>query len=380
MNTTLTKILLLTFFAMAFSFNGAWARTSQLFNEQEWDFSTKGTTMTDVDGIPAILFTRGELTYTKQPLRDGIVEFDLMTSSERAFFYVYFRELSEQDSEVIYIRTHKSNAPDTVQYAPVFQGRSAWQLYHGDKGTGAAYLPSNEWVHVKMQFLGAHLSLWLGDDPTPVFERVNLTRPINPGTITLRGNIPSKSEAQFSAYVRNISITPLKAHYASPAVESELAAGALTHFRVSPVFEANKTPIFVLPEGITKHAWELVEPQKDGVIEFLRWRTIPDEMRSYAVAADTVLISPKEQTCALWLGFSDTVTLMLNQSPLAFADASYRYDINRQEGLLHNEQMLVFLPLQKGENHLRAIVADSFGGWGLQATLADCSDVVEKTH
>ena len=39
------------------------------------------------------------------------------------------------ENEEIYLRPHKTNLPDAIQYAPVFRGQSAWQLYHGPGNT-----------------------------------------------------------------------------------------------------------------------------------------------------------------------------------------------------------------------------------------------------
>jgi hypothetical protein len=102
-------------------------------------------------------------------------------------------------------------------------------------------------------------------------------------------------------------------------------------------------------------------------------------MRTWAVASDIQLNSEHAQTCLLNVGFSDTLTLYLNGQVLVFADASYRYSKNRQEGLLHSKQLSVLLPLNKGANRLRAIVADSFGGWGLQASLPECNGITQKS-
>ncbi len=350
-------------------------------NSANWKISSKGVEVVEKDGQSAFFINRGEVTYDAELFKDGIIEFDMFTGGERAFVYVYFREQSEQESEVVYLRTHKSNSPDTVQYTPVFQGRSAWQLYHGQNGTGAAYLPAEIWVTVKLQIQGGLLSVWVGNSDQPALDNIPLTGPTKGGSVTLRGNIPRVSKATYSTYFRNIKITPEKYdEFAKKATQrdSSKEAGILSKLSVSPAFEANKNPITNLPQQISDTEWQTVAASKTGMHEFLRSRQIPDGVRTWAVAADTILISPTAKTCAISLGFSDTLTLQLNGLTLAFADASYRYSENRQEGLLHDEQLTVFLPLRVGKNRLRAIVADSFGGWGFKATLRDCPSVSQQ--
>jgi hypothetical protein len=90
-----------------------------------------------------------------------------------------------------------------------------------------------------------------------------------------------------------------------------------------------------------------------------------------------MLKSENAHTCAIHLGFSDELTLSLNGQLLSYLDAVYRFNKPRQQGLMHPEQAVIYLPLVKGDNVLQAIVSDRFGGWGLIARLEDCAGVIE---
>jgi hypothetical protein len=344
------------------------------FDINQWDL-IEGAQLQQKEDQQSIILTRGKMTYKAESMQDGIVEFDMYSEGHRAFVYVYFREISDQESEVVYLRTHKSNAPDTVQYAPVYQGRSAWQLHHGAKGTSTAELLTNKWIPIKIEFRGALLRVWVGEHPEPVMEHVRLKRSPVAGGITIRGNIPRASQADYSAYIKNIRITPLPVSQFESSVERDSKLSLIQQVNLSPVFAAKKQPILELPTFLDDKLWTAIEAESDGVFELLRWRKIPNGMKSWATLATFSLDSPKEQTCALSLGFSDAITLHLNKKPIVFADASYRYSQNRQEGLLHEEQMLVFLPLIQGTNTVTAAIADSFGGWGLQASLGACEGI-----
>lgn len=370
-------IVLSALFGLLYFSQVTQAISEQNLSAVDWQLSEKGVNIETVAGHEAFRLGVGELTSKNIVLQDGLIEFDMYSSGQRAFFYVYFRQQSKQNAEVIYFRTHKSKAPDTIQYAPVFQGRSAWQLYHGNTGTASAYVPTEQWVHVKLKIQGQFVSVWVGDNSEPVMENMPLSRAAESGFITIRGNIPRQSEATFSAYVRNIHIQPTRP-IITDVTQPSYDETQLTQFTVSPVFAADKTAILSVPETIMDKNWTSIPTQPSGMLEFLRWRSIPKGMRTWSVAADTQLTSEHKQTCRLNIGFSDTLTLYLNGQVLMFADASYRYSKNRQEGLLHNKQLSVFLPLNKGANQLRAIVADSFGGWGLHASLFECKGITQK--
>ena len=350
--------------------------------ESDWLF-TDGASIIDFDNQKAILLTRGKLTNTNLDFHEGIIEFDIYTEGERSFVYVYFREQSSALSEVLYLRTHKSNSPDTLQYSPVIQRRSAWQLYHGKKGTAAANIPANTWVRVKLEVKGSLLTVWVGDNPAPVMHEILLTGKTTSGGISFRGNIPPVSDASYSAYIRNIQITPKTYEHeriSEVAVDDEDTI-PIQRVWMSPIFTADKSPIMALPEEARAEDWRLVHAQYDNVFELLRWREIPNGVRSWAAAMQFTLDSPMDQQCELMLGYSDAITLHVNGLPTAFANASYRYADNRQQGVLHADQMRVFVPLKAGKNTMQAIVADSFGGWGFQATMKGCDGVeshVEK--
>ena len=359
-----------------------YAYASVGIDDSDWLF-TDGASIVDFDDQKAILLTRGKLTNTDLDFHEGIIEFDMYSEGERSFVYVYFREQSSALSEVLYLRTHKSNSPDTLQYSPVIQRRSAWQLYHGKKGTAAANLPAKTWVRVKLEIKGSLLSVWVGDNLDPVMHEILLTGITSSGGISFRGNIPPVSDANYSAYIRNIQITPKTyAHErTSEAVFADEGTIPIQRVWMSPIFAADKSPIVALPEEARAEDWRLVHAQYDNVFELLRWREIPTDVRSWAAAMNFTLDSPTEQLCELMLGYSDAITLHVNGLPTAFANASYRYADNRQQGVLHADQMRVFVPLKAGKNTVQAIVADSFGGWGFQATMKGCDGVesgVEK--
>jgi hypothetical protein len=61
---------------------------------------------------------------------------------------------SDDESEQIYFRPHKTNLPYAVQYYPVWNGDSNWQLWHGLGGTVAVPLPHTGWMHVRIALDG----------------------------------------------------------------------------------------------------------------------------------------------------------------------------------------------------------------------------------
>lgn len=366
-NQLVNILLVITFLILAFVHISVAA--------DEWQARGDGVKILSDDDQLIYRLERGYLDGVSKNFKNGIIEFELNVSHERAFFYVYFRKQSAAESEVVYIRTHKSDAPDTLQYSPVYQGRSAWQLYHGDRGTAPATLPLNEWVKVKLHVVGNQLSIWMGDNAEANIKDMALTGIDKPGSISFRGFIPRGSKVEHSGMIRNINIQ--RAADSEPELQTRLTLdeGVVAQYKVSPAFEVENKVSPQIPQNILDQEWNSLAVNSYGELELLKHRIIPRGARSWAVAADATLIAQESTQCQMDLGFSDAITLILNRKPVIVLDASYRYSDRRQQGLMHAQQASVFLDLKAGANTVQAIVADSFGGWGLQARLVNCQGV-----
>ena len=113
----------------------------------------------------------------------------------------------------------------------------------------------------------------------------------------------------------------------------------------------------------------------DGLVEFERYLERPDNARRAAVVARLAITADEAKTVRLNLGFSDELTVFLNRRLLLADDESYSFNSPRRQGLLTDDQLSVFLPLEKGTNELLLVVTDSFGGWGLSGRFEDAEGV-----
>jgi hypothetical protein len=119
---------------------------------------------------------------------DGTIEFDVKVTRRRSFVYLLFRMQQDREHEEIYLRPHKSGLPDAAQYAPVWQGRSSWQLYHGPGGTSAVEFEPGRWTHVRLVVQGRRGALFVDDMQKPALLVPHLAREPKAGYIALRGS------------------------------------------------------------------------------------------------------------------------------------------------------------------------------------------------
>src|SRR5262245_55418981 len=81
-------------------------------------------------------------------MRDGVIDVDVATTASRGFFGMQFRIADEGvNAEEVYLRPHKSGAPDAMQYTPILNTGRNWQIYNGPGFTGAVDIPKDVWFH-----------------------------------------------------------------------------------------------------------------------------------------------------------------------------------------------------------------------------------------
>jgi hypothetical protein len=161
------------------------------FSGSGWDLRGDKTSITKHDGRDVLQVETGFGFRRDVRLMDGTIDFDVQLTDRRSFVYVYFRTVTDGEREEFYLRPHKSNLPDAVQYAPVWQGRSAWQLYHGPGGTAAVPFEPGVWTHVRVALQGRSAALFVGDMTTPALLVPRMAREPEAGYIALGGFLPA---------------------------------------------------------------------------------------------------------------------------------------------------------------------------------------------
>src|SRR5262245_28740923 len=86
-------------------------------------------------------------------LARGTIALDRAVSGERSFPGIAWR-LDGTTYESFFVRPHQMANPDAIQYTPVFNDVSAWQLYHGDGFWAPIRFPLNEWFTIRVAFDG----------------------------------------------------------------------------------------------------------------------------------------------------------------------------------------------------------------------------------
>jgi hypothetical protein len=342
-----------------------------------WSFAGEGSRIDTLRGERAILLRTGEAVRRDVAFENGEIEFDVAMTSYRSFVYVKFRVQSDDEYEAIYFRPHKTNLPDAVQYDPVWNGESNWQLYHGEGGTVAVPLPHEGWMHVRIAVEGKRAALFLdraaepqmvmalARDPAPGYLAFQSFTPPVPGPPA--GAPPEASTGAFTNIVVRSGTSSFR--FAGTAAAAPVVPGLVNRWQVSPPFEVPRGLVSQLPAALMsgKRAWPTYAVEPTGVLVIGRHVRRPAAQA--AVVSRLILRSPTASLRRLRLGYSDYVTVFVNGRPIFGGDAHYSFDRPRQDGVIGLDQATLWLPLRAGENELLFLVADGFGGWGLMAQL-----------
>ena len=312
-------------------------------------------------------------------LENGTIDFDVRVTRRRSFVYLALRMTGDHDYEEFYLRPHKSGLPDAAQYAPVWQGQSAWQLHHGPGGTAAIEFEPGVWTHVRVVVNGRQAALFVGDLAKPALVVPRLAREPAAGYIAVRGFLPpgTPGSGPIVSY-SNVVIEPGTPGFdftsvLPPAKPAE--PNAVRAWAVSRSFVPQGTDTATLPDAQTLAPFQKVDAEPGGLVELHRVVAMPKDAKLTAAVARVNVRAARAGTYAFDLGFSDVATVFVNGRPIFRGEGSYSADVPRREGLIGYDQARLYLPLVAGDNDVSILVSDGFGGWGLMGRFLEADDL-----
>jgi hypothetical protein len=310
-------------------------------------------------------------------MRDGVIDVDIATPAIRGFFGIQFRLANGgADGEWVHLRQHKSGLPDAMQYTPVLSGGANWQIYNGTGFTGAVDIPKDVWFHVRLEVAGAQAKLYVKDMEKPALVMTDLKSGVQKGLVALH---VLTGAAYFSSFeLRETPAAPWERH------PPPMPADTLTKWSLSPSFDAQARNLErpLSPSEREAMKWQDVEAESPGfvVIEAPHLRVtfandfskrLEPQPGMKVVYARTTIPSDRDQVKRLSIGYSDDVSVFLNDKILYRGRSAQYFRDPGFLGIVNPENDAVYLPLKKGSNELMLAVSELGGGWGFICRLAD---------
>lgn len=335
-----------------------------------WQLRGDSVRVEQFDGRTTLAMKNGFAFRRDVRLENGTIDVDVMSTEMRSFVYVMFRMQTDSTYEDFYMRPHKSNAPDALQYAPVYQASSQWQLYHGglNGGTAPVAIPDGVWNRLRIVVSGRRMAVFLNDTVKPAMIVPRMGHEPSAGYLALRAFLPAGVTGTGpTVRFANLRVRPDHVPFAFPTADPSLSLGmtsgghVVRSWLVSQPFVAGDSMYVTAP---TASQWRRVDALANGMLELHRVVPLRAGMRNVGVVARLNVTAERTGVYAMELGFSDRVTAIVNGTPLFHGDDSYDY-ANRRDGLMAYSQATLFLPLKAGANTVDFVVTDVFGGWGI---------------
>lgn len=116
--------------------------------------------------------------------KDGIIEADIASpNGGSGYIGLAFRIKDEHHYETIYFRPGYSRTFDAVQYMPELHQDFNWWSYEDHKYQARAILPLTSWFHVKLLIKGTTMTVFVNNDPTPVYTYNELDDSLDSGSV-----------------------------------------------------------------------------------------------------------------------------------------------------------------------------------------------------
>ncbi len=335
----------------------------------------------DYQGRPSILLDGGAAVLKGLEMRDGIIDVDVSTPAKRGFFGIQFRIANDgANAEWVYFRQHKSGLADAMQYTPVLNTGLNWQLYNGPGFTGAVDIPSGEWFHVRLEVVGAQAKLYVKDMDKPALIMDDLKSGVQKGQIALADLIGATYFSNFE--VRTTADAPWERHL------PPMPAGTITNWSLSPSYDALARNLErpLTPGERNTIQWQSVEAEPPGKVVIYRYREAPHPRVTFqgdfstrlqpqpgikVVYARTTIDSDRDQVKKLYIGYSDDISVFLNNQILYRGRSAQGFRDPGFLGIVNPENDAVYLPLRKGSNELMLAISELGGGWGFICRLAE---------
>jgi hypothetical protein len=328
------------------------------------------------------LYLDGGLAVLKDlEMRDGVIDVDVVTPASRGFFGIQFRIANEgANLEWVYLRQHKSGLPDAMQYTPVLNTGANWQIYNGPGFTGAIDIPKDVWFHMRLEVAGAQAKLYVKDMDKPALVMSDLKSGVQRGQVALYVLTGATYFSNFE--VRETPAAPWERHY------PPMPPNTLTKWSLSPSYDALARNLErpLPPQERDAIQWQEVEAEPPGFVVIYRYREAPHLRVTFAndfskrlepqpgmkvVYARATIDSERDQVKKLTIGYSDDVSVFLNDKILYRGRSAQNFRDPGFLGIVNPENDAIYIPLKKGRNELMLAVSELGGGWGFICRLAD---------
>ncbi|GAB5551409.1 MAG: hypothetical protein Sapg2KO_10000 [Saprospiraceae bacterium] len=314
------------------------------------------------DNRETLLLNGKRATLKNVQFTNGTIEVDIYANSIRSFAGITFRKQADNMEEV-YMRMHKSSQVDAVQYTPILNNESNWQLFRAYQAQ--VTFKDTGWNTLRIEIHNQSADVFVNDEKVLSIDQLRTDQ--SSGEIGLF--------ALFSNRFSNFRFTPKDTldeieKNNNPSVDPD--ASIITEWDITKakLYKAERIHFdhFLEEEYLT------VATEASGLLVISKYIKKPSsgnfERNAEAyIVASTNIQTDREETKLFSFDYSDKILVYLNGKILFKGNNAFRAKGVQYMGHMDINTNQLYLPLKKGINKIHCVVIDQANGWGLMAKI-----------
>lgn len=324
-------------------------------SSSNWEIH-KGTSTFETFDNRETLLLNGKAFVKNKQFSNGTIEVDVFANNNRSFAGIIFRK-QQNTMEEVYMRLHKSNQADAIQYSPTYNEELTWQLYKEYQAN--VTFKNKGWNTLRIEVNRNNAEVFVNDEKVLTVD--NLRTANNNGEIGLF--------ALFNNRFSNFRFT-------SKDVTSKISTETQNKEESSIISQWNITKAFPFIEdklsfnSFSKEKFATVSTENSGLLPFSKFIKKPssgnfEENEEVYAVASTSIESSNNQVKLFSFDYSDKIIVYLNGKAIFRGNNAFQSKGIQFQGHMDINANKLYLNLKKGKNTLHCVVIDKANGWGL---------------
>lgn len=313
------------------------------------------------DNRKTLLLKGKRATVKDLQFENGSIEVDVYANAQRSFAGITFRKQNDNMDEV-YMRMHKTTQVDAVQYTPIFNNESNWQLYR--EYQAKVEFKREGWNTLRLEIANQMADVYINNEKVLTIDHLRSENPA--GQVGLF--------ALFSNRFSNFRVTPKDKiePITLPSTSNDLDETIITQWQITKakVFDSDQLDY----DEFSNEIYTTVNTEKSGLLPISKYvkKTSSgnfEQNKDDYIVAKTTINSGQNETRLFSFDYSDRILIFLNGELMFKGNNSFRTKGVQYMGHLDIDSNLLYLPVKKGINTIHCVIIDKANGWGLMGKL-----------
>ncbi len=324
-------------------------------NSSNWDIH-KGTSSFETFDNRETLLLNGKAFLKNKQFSNGTIEVDVYANKNRSFAGIIFRK-KQSTMEEVYMRLHKSNQADAIQYSPTYNEELTWQLYKEYQAN--VTFKNKGWNNLRIEVNGSSAIIFVNNKKVFIVDNLRTTH--DTGELGLF--------ALFNNRFSNFKFT-------NKDLIKQTKKDSLKNKKNNIISQWNITKGFPFIEkklnfnNFSKEIYTTVLTEKSGLLPLSKYikkssaGNFEKNTEVYTIVT-TNIESSNHQIKLFSFDYSDKIIVYLNGTPVFKGNNAFRSKGIQYQGHIDINANKLYLNLRKGKNTLHCVVIDKANGWGI---------------